>query len=128
MHTPRKSAVCWIRPARCQLGHVGNVGVGKAPAHFQHRTDTLQKNRTALDRHSVRSGRDDFQLGVGQTKHGHMMPQGDTRAKPSERGKPLLDINLWSPTIIRCFSILDSDSCLGLARRFVCLAYWEFCS
>ena len=57
------------------MNNVGNIGVGKAPAHFQHRTDAFKKNSTALDRHIVRSGHDDFQLRVGQGNHTGMMLQ-----------------------------------------------------
>ena len=46
-----------------------HIGVRKASAHFQHRADTFQKNRTALDRHGVRGGHDGFQLRIGQAKH-----------------------------------------------------------
>jgi hypothetical protein len=48
-----------------QPRHVGNIVVGKAPAHIQHRAAPFQKNAVALDRHGVRSGRDDFKLTVG---------------------------------------------------------------
>ena len=41
-----------------QLRHVGNIVVRKAPAHSQHRAAPFQKNRTTLDRHGVRSGRE----------------------------------------------------------------------
>ena len=57
------------QPAQRQLRHVCNIGVGEASAHFQHRADTFQKNTPALDRHSVRSGHDDFQLRISQTNH-----------------------------------------------------------
>jgi hypothetical protein len=42
--------------AQRQPRNVLNIGIGEAPPHFQHRPDTFQKDRTALDRHSVRSG------------------------------------------------------------------------
>ena len=57
------------KPGQRQLRHIGHIGIGEAMAHSQHRTAPFQKNRTALDRHSVRSGHDDFQLGVSQTNH-----------------------------------------------------------
>jgi hypothetical protein len=32
--------------------------------HSQHRADAFQKNRPALNRHRLRNGHDNFQLGV----------------------------------------------------------------
>ena len=51
---------------QCQLRHIGNIAIGEMTitTHSQHCAAPFQKNRTALDRHSVRSGRDDFKLTV----------------------------------------------------------------
>ena len=58
-----------LATCHCQRRNLPHVIIGKAPAWLQHCADTFQKNRAALDRHSVRSGHDDFKLAVGQGNH-----------------------------------------------------------
>ena len=60
------SAFGMHQTAQRQPRHVANVAVGEVTitAHSQHRADTFQKNRTALNRHRLRNGHDNFQLGV----------------------------------------------------------------
>ena len=65
----RRVSAVLIKTGHRQSRHVLNIGIGEAPPHVQHRPDTFQKDRPALDRHSVRSGRDDFKLVVGQRNH-----------------------------------------------------------
>jgi len=71
--------VCLSKPASAMMPHAAttrrqrrnlpHIVVGKAPAHLQHRADTFEKNASALDRHTVRSSRDDLQLMVGHANH-----------------------------------------------------------
>jgi hypothetical protein len=39
------------------------------PTHSQHRTAPFQKDRTALDWHGARGGRDDFKLMIAERNH-----------------------------------------------------------
>ena len=66
-----------------QPRHVGNIVVGEVTitAHSQHRADTFQKNRAPLDRHSVRSGHNDFQWGSVRETMRAMMAQRRAASK-----------------------------------------------
>ncbi|MGC1609637.1 MAG: hypothetical protein WA801_08435, partial [Pseudolabrys sp.] len=64
-----------LATCHCQRRNLPHVIIGKAPAWLQHCADTFQKNRTALDRHSVRSGHHNFQLRIAQANHAPIMPQ-----------------------------------------------------
>jgi hypothetical protein len=63
--------------------HIDNVTTGEGAAHVQHRTDALQENISTLDRHTVRSGHNDFQLMVAQATILGIMSRRRRPSKPN---------------------------------------------
>jgi hypothetical protein len=60
------------KPGHSQRHNLPHVGIGETVTHFQHRPHAFQKNAPALERHSLRSGRDGRKLAV--TTMPGMMP------------------------------------------------------
>ncbi|MGB8555392.1 MAG: hypothetical protein WCD73_18890 [Pseudolabrys sp.] len=66
---PREISSEKLATCHCQRRNLPHVIIGKAPAWLQHCAAPFQKDRTALDRHGVRSGRDDFKLMIAERNH-----------------------------------------------------------
>ena len=81
--------------AQCKPRHVGNIGVGEAPAHSQHGTASLQENITAFDLHRARRIRNDFEFIVAERNHAPDDAAAVTLFKPAFDLKPESRRRLW---------------------------------